>query len=186
MTATPFSDLIKQAAEAKFVVIPNADYPIVCKNASDTKASTGKDMIKMTVAVIAGPHKGATIPTQQVLSPENPAAVAIFLKAMAAFGITEEWLAALPPRQDGGPNIAALAAELRGKTAMASVTTSTWNDEDRNQIERFKKPTPEQQAVIEEAMSEFGASFVAPAAAGDPFASASAAAGSAAPDKDPF
>lgn len=184
MTSTPFSELIKQAAEAKFVVIPAADYPVVCKSASATKASTGKDMVKMTVAVIAGPHKGASVPTQQVLSPENPAAVQIFLRSMAAFGITEEWLAALPPREGGGPNIPALAAELQGKAAMATIEIGSWQDEDRNQVGRFKKPTLEQQAMIEAAMSEFGATFAPSAsAASDPFAATPAAAGAT---KDAF
>lgn len=185
MTQSSFGELIKQAKEAKFVVVPANDYPIVCKVASATKASTGKDMVKMTVSIIAGPYKGNSVPTQQVLSPENPAAVAIFLKAMAAFGITEEWLAALPPREDGGPNIAALAAELQGRTAMAAIGIGSWQDEDRNQVDRFKKPTPDQELIIKEAMATYTGPGAA-AAASDPFAAAPAAAAAGGDAKEPF
>lgn len=186
MSSTPFSQLIEQAKDAKFVVIPMADYAIVCKAATAVKASTGKDMVKMTVTVIAGPHRGANVLTQQVLSPENPAAVAIFLKAMAAFGITEEFLASLPPREDGGPNMVALAAALQGKTAMAEVEIRSWQDEDRNDIKRFKLPNAEQEAAIKEALASFDIPIAA--AASDPFATPAADpfAAAAAPEGEPF
>jgi hypothetical protein len=186
VSTTPFKDLIAAAAEAKYTVIPANDYPVRVRDANATKSSTGKDMIKLAVKVIGGPHADASILTQQTLSPENPAAVAIFLKFLNAFGITEDWLAELPPRDDGGPNIAAVAAALKGRVAIAVVDVHQWNDEDRNGIDKFKKPTAEQEAAIREALGDaapqaFGSPQAGPS---DPFAAAAPAGGK--PAGEPF
>lgn len=174
MSTTPFQDLIKQAAEAKFVVIPASDYPVRVRDASATKSSTGKDMLKLAVKVIGGPHNDASVLTQQTLSPENPAAVAIFLKFLDSFGITEEWLAELPPRDDGGPNMGAVASALKGRVAIADVEIHEWNGEDRNGIKKFKKPTAEQEVAIKEALGDgAGSAFGLPSTGpSDPFATA--------------
>lgn len=182
MSTTPFSELIKQAAEAKYVVVPNDDYAIAVKSCTDIKASTGKDMLKLSVKVLVGPHQGASLITQQTLSPENPAAIAMFLKFLDSFGLDEEFLAALPPREDGGPNLKAVAAALVGRAAMATVGTQEWQGEDRNNIEKFKKPTADQQAMIEAAIASAGGTspFSAPSTGpADPFAAAAAAEGTA-------
>lgn len=193
MTSTPFKDLIAAAAEAKYTVIPAGPYAVACRDASATKSSTGKDMIKLGVKVVVGPHKGASVLTQQTLTVDNPAATAMFFKFLAAFGIEDADLEALPPREDGGPNIAAVCAMLKGRVAMADVDVHEWNDEDRNGVERFKKPTPEQLAAIEEALKADGASISDPLGnkAADPFAGASApsdptAAGGGKKAGDPF
>lgn len=190
MSSTPFGDLLKQAAEAKYVVVPANDYMVVVKDASAVKSSTGKDMIKLSVKILAGPFKGSGILTQQTLSPDNPAALNIFFRFLEAFGIDEEFLNGLPAREDGGPNIPAVAAALKGRAAVAAVDISQWNDEDRNGVSKFKKPNPEQVAAIKEAMGADGIGgpdpFSAPSAGpSDPFvAAASPAAGGA--TKDPF
>jgi len=185
MSTTPFGKLIEQAAEAKYTVVPAGLYNVICTEASATKSSTGKDMIKLRVKVVTGPHKNATILTQQTLTPDNPAAVAMFLKFLDAFGLDEEFLRALPPREDGGPNFAAVASALKGRAAVAEVDVHQWNDEDRNGVKKFRRPTPEEKAAIEQTLDPAGSSeaFGAPKVATDPFASAPAGGGSAA---DPF
>lgn len=187
MSSTPFGDLIKAAAEAKYVVIPDGDYAIVVRDCTATKTSTSKDMLKLSTKVLMGPHKDATVLTNQTLSPENPAAVAIFLRFLAAFGLDEDFLAALPPRADGGPDMDAVARALKGRVAIATVGHHQWNDEDRNDISKFKKPNAEQEAAIKEAVGDLGgdSAFAPPAASSDPFA-ASAAAPAGAGAKDPF
>jgi hypothetical protein len=180
MSSTPFKDLLAAAAEAKYVVIPKDDYAVACRDCTATKASTGKDMLKLTCKVVVGPHKGATLPTNQTLTTDNPVATAMFFKFLKAFGIEDSDLEALPPREDGGPNMAAVANMLKGRIAIATVSIENWQDEDRNQIDRFKKPTPEQLAGIEEAITAGGGSMTDPlgtgAGASDPFANAGAAA----------
>ena len=188
MSSTPFSELIKQAAEAKFQVIPSNDYAVVCRDANATKSSTSKDMLKVSVKVLAGPYKDSSVLTQQTLSPENPAAVAIFLKFLDAFGLDEEFLAGLPPREDGGPNMSAVAAALKGRCAIATVGVHEWNGEDRNDVQKFKKPSTEQEALIKDALEGAGVEgnpFGAPKVTSDPFA-ASAPAGGGKPEGEPF
>lgn len=174
MSTTPFSALIDAAKEAKFTVIPASDYPVVIRDASATKASTGKDMIKFSAKVLVGPHKGAGLLGQQVLTTDNPVALAMFFKTMEALGIDEATILGLPPAADGGPNMAALAALMKGKTAVATVSVGQWNDEDRNYVDKLKKPGPEVQAAIDQALSS-----------GDPFAGA-AGAGAGGGAADPF
>jgi hypothetical protein len=181
MSTTPFGDLIQKAAEAKFVVVPKADYPVVCLTASDTMSSTGKPMLKVVLKIVAGAHKDVKLPpTNQTLTAENPVAVKMFLRFLDAFGLDEEILQGLPPAEDGGPNFKAVAAALQGRAAMASVDVGEWNDEERNEVNGCKRPTPEQRAMIEEALGgeaggggdAFGAPSAGPA---DPFAASAAA-----------
>jgi hypothetical protein len=186
MSTTPFSELIKQAAEAKYVVVPPNDYLVMVQDATATKSSTSKDMIKLKVKVVGGPHKGASMLTQQTLTPDNPAAIAMFMKFLGAFGLTEDFLAELPPREDGGPNIAAVCQALKGRVAVAKVTVGQWNDEDRNNVDKFLKPNAEQEAAAREAIEADGGvnPFSTPSAgSGDPFA---AAATKGTPDGEPF
>lgn len=176
MSSTPFSDLIKAAAEAKYTVIPDGDYIITVRDCTATKTSTGKDMLKLSTKVLVGPNKDATVLTNQTLSPENPVAVAIFLKFLAAFGLDEDFLASLPPREDGGPDMAAVARALKGRVAVATVGHHEWNDEDRNDISKFKKLSPEQEAAVKDVVGDLGggAAFAPPTASSDPFAGAAA------------
>jgi hypothetical protein len=191
MSSTPFKDLIAAAAEAKFTVIPAADYVLACRDAQATKSSTGKDMIKMSCKVLVGPHAGASLITQQTLTVDNPSAVAMFLKFLAAHGIEEDVLADLPPAPDGGPNIAAVCGLLKGRVAIGTVSVGQWNEEDRNYIDRFKKPTAEQSAAIEEALKTGAMDAVgASPKAADPFAATAVGPAmpgdGASPKKDPF
>lgn len=187
MSSTPFADLIKQAAEAKYTVIPIADYAVIVRDSNATKSTTGKDMLKLAVKVVLGPYKDSSILTQQTLSPENPAAVAIFMRFLDAFGLDEGFLVDLPPREDGGPNMAAVAAALKGRVAMASVGVHEWNGEDRNDVQKFKKPSVEQEANIKEALSAAGVegnAFSKPSAGpSDPFAASTVP---AATSEEPF
>lgn len=172
MSSTPFADLIKQAGEAKYKVIPTDTYAVVCKGATATMSSTGKPMLKLNVKTLLGPHKDAGLITQQTLTAENPVAVAMFLKFLAAFGIEEDFLISLPPAPDGGPNMVELGKALVGRAAMAEVSIGEWDGEDRNNIDKFKKPNPEQKAAIEQALGALGESsaFAAPKAPpADPF-----------------
>jgi hypothetical protein len=174
LSTTPFSELIKQAAEAKYTVVPESRYAVVCRDATATKSSTQKDMIKLTVKIVAGPQKGNNVLTQQTLSPDNANAVAIFLKFLDAFGLDSAFLEGLPPGPEGGPNIPAVAAALKGRVAMADVGVHQWNDEDRNDVKKFYRPKPEEEAAIREALAADGV-------AGDPFGAPSASGGG-----DPF
>jgi hypothetical protein len=180
MSTSPFSELIKQAAEAKFVVVPAETYAVICKDASSTTSSTGKPMLKLNVRIVLGPHKGAGTITQQTLSAENPAAVQIFLKFLAAFGLDEDFLQSLPPAADGGPNFVAVASALKGRVAMAKFDVHEWAGEDRNGVERFTKPKPEEEAAIRQVLESEGTAagaFGAPSAGpADPFAASAEAA----------
>lgn len=153
MSTTPFSELIEQAKEVAFKIIPAGKYPVICKDCSAVKSSTGKDMLKLSLRVVGGPYEKSSLLANQTLSPENPAAVAIFLKFLNSFGVTEEWLAELPPREDGGPNFGAVAAELKGKTAIAEVGIHEWNGEDRNGVDKFFPAKGDEATLLAEAAS---------------------------------
>ena len=94
-----------------------------------------------------------------------------------------EFLEALPPAEDGGPNFRAVAEALKGRACTAAIDTERYNDEDSSAIQKFKKPSPEMKAAIEQALEAMGGAsqaFGAPSTGpADPFAAS--AAGDAAP-----
>jgi hypothetical protein len=190
LSSTPFSKLVDAAKEAKFTVIPAADYVVVCRDATPTKSSTSKDMLKLSCKVIVGPHAGSNLLTQQTLTEDNPVAVAMFMKFLDAFGITEEFLVDLPPAEGGGPNWQLVCRELKGKTALAVVTVGEWNEEDRNYIDKFKRVPPAMAADVDAALAQAGGGgsdpFVAAGAPADPFAAAAAGGPAEKPAEEPF
>jgi hypothetical protein len=180
MSTSAFGDLLAKAKEAKFVVVPKDDYGIVCTNASATQSSTGKPMLKLTTKIVVGPHAGvAPKPSNQTLTIDNPIAVKIFFDFLAAFGLDDEFLESLPPGADGGPNWPAVAQALKGRACVAAIDSEEYQGETSSAVQKFKKPSPEMKAAIEQGLETMGVSgaFGAPSAGpADPFAASAPAA----------
>jgi hypothetical protein len=129
--------IIQQGKSAAFTVIPNNDYHIKVEEPTAVMSSTGKPMIKFRCRVQSGPHARSSLLTQQVLTADNPQAVAIFLRFLAAFGVDEQWLTSLGKSQDLSP----IARVLDGREAVATVGQREWQGEMRNEVVRFKPMT---------------------------------------------
>lgn len=134
MTYINWDDLLNTAKEASFQVLPASDYHIRVEEPQAVTSSTAKPMVKFRCRVQSGPHQRASILTQQVLTIDNPQAVAIFIRFLNSFGINEQILRQLGTTQDLTP----IAQMLDGREAIAVVSIRQWQGEDRNQVDRFK------------------------------------------------
>lgn len=131
MTSFNWADLQQAAADAGFSLIPKGDYFGEIVKAEAAVTSTGKDQIKVRFKVIEGPHAGASLFTQFVISPDNATALGFFFRHMAALGLGKDYFAA-------GPPLEAVAADLEGRQALLSVDIDTWNGSERNQVKNVK------------------------------------------------
>lgn len=142
-----WDDLLKTADEAGFSVLDQGDYDVRIKTAEAVKAaSSGRDMIKVNMEVVAGPHKGkGGIFNNFVLVPENPQAVGFFFRNMATFGLDRNYFAAKP-------SMAKVATDLVGRTARITIKHGEWNGQTRMEVDKIKSiagaaPTPTPTAV---------------------------------------
>src|SRR5262245_5716490 len=117
---TDWDSAIKDAVEG-FQPVPAQTYQVRVQDAEAKKASSsGSPMIKLTLEIETGPHKGRLLWTNMVLKPGSPGSAKIFAVKAMAFGLTAEWLAA------NKPTLAQTAKALIGRQAMAEVTMRTY------------------------------------------------------------
>lgn len=126
-----WSDLQQAAKDAGFSLIPKDFYIAEVVKAEALKTSTGKDQIKARFKVIEGPHAGAVVFTQFVISPESPVALGFFFRHMAGLGFNSDYFASNPPME-------ALAQEMVGRIASIKVDIGTFNEQERNEIKDVK------------------------------------------------
>lgn len=160
-----FGKLIEKAKESGgFEALPAGRYTVKSVESAHVLAGSGKDMFKVTFEVIEGPHTGSKIFNNYVITPDNANAIHFFLKHMAAFGVTAEYLASEP----GFDNV---AKALNEKIVQLDLTIdNTYDGTDRNKVKNTLAPPA-------------GYENAAPTAKADPF---KAAAAQAAPPASPF
>lgn len=135
-----FGDLFK-TAKKEMELIPDGDYDIVCSQADATKASTGSLMIKVRLKIEGGPQDGRVVFSQIVLTMDNPNALAMWFRQMAAFGLTDSFWT-------GNPSMSMVAEQLVGRKARATIGHREWQGVDRNEVKAvkarpgFANPTP--------------------------------------------
>jgi hypothetical protein len=128
MVSVNFGDMLKAAGDAPgFTVIPAGDYDVVVDTAANKTTSSGKESIAAQFKVENGPHAGASLFWQAVLSPENPNALAFWFRHMAALGLTEEYFQSNPPLER-------VAADLIGRRCRVAVGIRQWEKQDRNEV----------------------------------------------------
>ena len=118
---------LRQTAEDSARPLPPDWYDVVCDKAEATVASTGSDMLKVTLRVTGGPHDGRPLWTNFVLTPDNGFALNIFFRNVQAFGVDPAIVAP-------AGSLAEVALALIGRTARAQVGVRTWQGQERNEI----------------------------------------------------
>ena len=73
-------DEVLEEQEADEALLPVGDYDILVEKAEGTQASTGSDMIKMTLKVINGPFAGKVLWTNIVLKTDSTGAMRMALR----------------------------------------------------------------------------------------------------------
>jgi hypothetical protein len=132
----PWADLLKQSEDA-LKPIPDGDYNVKVVDARVDKSSTGKMMIRVKFEVTSGPHATRRIPTQFVLSDENPTAVAIWFRQMAAMGLDATFFQSLPTGDQGAELV---AQALLNRVCRITLGTRAWQGVDRNDVKAVLPP----------------------------------------------
>lgn len=91
MPSLNWNDLFENA-ETDEAPPPASTYLCEIETAKWTKSSTGKDMLKLRLRIVAGAEKGKALFTQIVISPDSQFALKIALKQLAAIGLTRAQL----------------------------------------------------------------------------------------------
>ena len=123
---TTWGELMK-SAKAGTAPVPNGDYEVKVVEAQATKSSTDKLMFKVKFEIIEGPHVKRRVPNQYTVSTDNPVALAIFFRNMAAMGLDEAFF-------DGNPNPDQVASALLNRVCRVTLTTEAWQGVDRNKV----------------------------------------------------
>lgn len=163
-----FGKLIEKAKESSgFDALPVGRYTVKSTESAHVQAASGKDMFKVTFEVIEGPHTGSKIFNNYVITPDNANAIHFFLKHMAAFGVTAEYLASEP----GFDNV---AKSLLDKVVQLDLTIdNTYDGTDRNKVKNTLAPPA-------------GYENAAPSTKTDPFKAAAVAQATSKPPSSPF
>jgi hypothetical protein len=130
MTSIPWDELMDAAGDSDFAPIPQGDYDVKIISSEATKSSTDKPMWKLTCEVESGPHQNRRIWTQQTLTVENPNALNVFFRQMAAAGLTGDFFKTKPSNQQ-------IADALLGRRFRARVAIRAYMGQDRNEIKNW-------------------------------------------------
>lgn len=129
-----WADLAEQAGDTGFSALPPADYDMKIIEAKAQNTSGGKTMFKLTTEVTSGPYAKRRVWANLVVSPENPVALNIFFRQMAAIGIDKSYFATNPSDSN-------VADTLVGKEFRGQVVIKQWQGEDRNEIKGYSRLT---------------------------------------------
>jgi len=131
--AIDWDQAIKDAKEG-FDPLPPGSYTVKVSKAEAVRAQSGSPMIKITLEVIEGPHKGRLVWSNLVLKPGSPGSAKMFAVKVMAFGLSGEYLAAQKP------SMADTAAMLIGKTAVAEVEIREYQGRQSNDVKTLRQP----------------------------------------------
>ncbi|QDK02683.1 hypothetical protein PP304_gp187 [Gordonia phage Phendrix] len=132
MPMKSWADLVEDAGDTDFKALPQADYDLKIIKSEPKQASSGKTMFAITCEVVEGPHKGRRVWSNMVVSPENPQALNIFFRQMAAIGIDRSFFATNPSDHN-------VAQAMEGKEFRGSIKVKQYQGNDRNEIAAFAR-----------------------------------------------
>jgi len=127
-----FGDLYKESADA-LKPLPDGEYPATVQDAEATTSQNGKPMIKLKLLITTAAGAKKVIPTQMVVSVENPTALAIFFRQCEAFGIGSSFWS-------NNATLESAAAVMRGKALRVVLGTSEWQGQPRNDVKNYLAP----------------------------------------------
>lgn len=173
MADVTFADLLKDAKK-QAGVIPDGKYPFQCIAAEATVSSSGNPMIKGSYRCVSGQYAGRTIISRETVVLDNPSMVLWFVRKMAAFGITETFIAGLGAVDE--VTLAQVAERMLNKTVTLALDSQEWNGQKRNNVKDILSYTG---AAVGASVVPGNGAAPAPAPAPAPSAAAPAPAASA-------
>lgn len=138
MSELDWAALQKEAGTA--APIPDGEYNALCVEAEATNSSNGKPMYKVKFRIVDGPQKDKGVRTQLTISAESAVALKIFFQHMAAFGLTADYFATNPSKED-------VARALVNRGVRITLGIRPWQGVDRNEVKNIQPfptgvPTP--------------------------------------------
>jgi hypothetical protein len=134
-----FAALLQEANAASTAVLPKGDYPLTVTETDAIQSGTGKPMIKIKFVVSSGhQNQGTPVYTNLVLSEENPKALRMFFRNLAAFGITADVVSGLSNQPNG---MATIASMMLGRQVFVTLGQREWpagSNEWSNEVTAYK------------------------------------------------
>ena len=131
MSSLNWGDLIKDAADTGgYDPLPDGDYDLQVVEAVAKVTQTGKTMFAVKAQVQTGAHAKRLVWDNLVVTTDNPNALGMFFKKMAALGLPREYFTS-------NPTNAQIEAALKGRTFRAAVGTRTWQGQKKNEIKSY-------------------------------------------------
>lgn len=115
---------------------PQGQYDFEVVEATAKTASTGSPMVVTKLRCISGEKAGKSITNNFVLTVDNPTALNMFFKHMAAFGLDASFFT-----QIGSGTLDPVAANLVGRRARIKIGHRQWNGSTQNNVEGIEQLT---------------------------------------------
>lgn len=128
MTTVNWADIIQGAAKDNaFELLPNGTYTAVVFKAEATTSTKNNPMISVIYKIAEGPHAKRTVRTQHVITSK---AYGMFLGAMKAYGITNQWLS------ESKPELSEVASEMLGKYVSLNIVQGSYVNKSGATVEK--------------------------------------------------
>lgn len=155
-----------------FEIIPDGKYAVKVESAEAKTSANGNPMLEIRLRITEGQFASRVLFFRSTATEKSQG---IFLRNLAAFGLTSEWLVA------NSPSFEQIAQMLVEREAVAQVGKSTWQGQERNEVKgvtpkaQSAAPAAQPAASAPAAASPFDAPAAAPQAApASPFGGAPA------------
>ncbi|HEX2243080.1 MAG TPA: DUF669 domain-containing protein [Gammaproteobacteria bacterium] len=112
--------------------LPPDNYDVVIDNAEFRQAKSGRSMYVVRFSVESGPHQGRKVSNNFVIVDDNPTALGIHFRHMAAMGIPTDWLLQNPDSDQ-------VCQALIGRRCNIKVGISS-NNSDFNSVDGVRPP----------------------------------------------
>ncbi len=129
MTTYDFKKLLQDAKAGGAWPLGDYDFEVADANVKVSGNGSGNEMLVTKLRCLVGPYAGKHITNNFVLTIDNPTALGIFFRHMAAFGLDDNFFA-----QIGEGNLAPAAQALKGRRARITIGHRQWNGGTQNDV----------------------------------------------------
>lgn len=133
MTTYDFSKLLQDAKAGSAWPIGDYDFEVIDTLVKTSSSGSGNEMIVTKLRCLVGPYASKTITNNFVLTADNPSALNIFFRHMAAFGLDDSFFGQL-----GSQGLAPVAQALKGRRARITIGHRQWNGTNQNDIKAIQ------------------------------------------------
>jgi hypothetical protein len=151
MTVYDFSKLLKDAKAGGAWPLGDYDFEVVDTLVKTSSSGSGNEMVTAKLRCLIGPYANKHITHNFVLTADNPTALNIFFRNMAAFGLDENFFA-----QIGNGDLNPAAQALKGRRARVTIGHRVWNGANQNDIKAINPITDGMSNVLPGAQPSAG------------------------------